>query len=63
MNEKRCKEGFAQHIRETLLNKIVAVVLILIGVFTVYVAKDITFLVTTLIMGIPLFLAKENYIG
>lgn len=63
MNKKRRKEGFAQYIRETLLNKIVAVVLILIGVLTVYVAKDITFLVTTLIMGIPLFLAKENYIG
>lgn len=63
MNEKRCKEGFAQNIRGTLLNKIVAVVLILIGILTVYVAKDITFLVTTLIMGIPLFLAKENYIG
>lgn len=63
MNEKRCKEGLAQYMRETLLNKIVAVVLILIGVFSVYIAKDITFLITTLMMGIPLFVAKENYIG
>lgn len=63
MNEKGCKERFVQYMRETFLNKIVAMLLILIGVITVFICKDITLLVSTLIMGIPLFLAKENYIG
>ena len=43
-------------------NKICALILITIAILTTIITQDITFLVFSLIMGIPLFLSKENWI-
>lgn len=48
--------------RKLLKNKIYAVVLILLGVVPILTDGDGTFFIFTLMLGIPLFLAKANWI-
>jgi len=49
--------------RELVNNKICALSLILLGVVASYLDSDITFLVFTTIVAIPLFLSKKDWIS
>ena len=44
-------------------NKLVAIALITIGLLVMFLVGDATFLVFAMIIGIPLFFAKKNYIS
>lgn len=44
-------------------NKLVAIALIAIGLLAMFLVRDATFLVFAMIIGIPLFFAKKNYIS
>lgn len=46
----------------TKKNKMVAVALVLLGLLPILIDGDASVLVLTLIFGLPLFFAKENYI-
>ena len=48
--------------KKLIRNKIHAVIIILLGALSVSVEWDATFFLFSLIMGIPLFFAKENWI-
>ena len=48
--------------RKLIKNKIYAVVLIIIGALSVPIEWDATFFLFTLIIGVPMFFAKENWI-
>lgn len=56
------KNGFARYIRRTLINKICALALILIGFVAMAISNDVTVLACTVIFALPLFFAKHNYI-
>ena len=51
-----------RYISRTINNKILALVLIACGIVSVYVENDSTFLMFTLIGGIPLFLTRKKII-
>ena len=46
--------------REILKNRILAVLLIIIGAFSLSIEGDATFFVFSLLIGIPLFFSKED---
>lgn len=43
-------------------NKKVSALLLSVGVFTTLMSKDATFLVWAVVIGVPLFFAKQNWI-
>lgn len=64
MNEKTEKyiRKFVRHIRRTLRNKLYAIALIMVGIILRFISNDITFLVFTLLIGIPMFFSNKNWI-
>jgi hypothetical protein len=48
--------------RELLKNKLYALLLVIIGALSVLIEYDVTFFIFTLMFGLPLFFAKENWI-
>lgn len=46
---------------KTLMNKVLAIILIGIGIASCVLLKDGTFMIFTTIVGVPLFFAKENW--
>lgn len=48
--------------KELLKNKIYSLLLILIGVVPILIDRDGTFFIFTLMLGLPLFFARENWI-
>lgn len=48
--------------KELLKNKIFALMLIAVGVASVLIDMDATFLIFILMFAVPLFFAKENWI-
>lgn len=48
--------------RELLKNKLYALLLVIIGALSVLIEYDVTFFIFTLMLGLPLFFAKENWI-
>lgn len=44
-----------------ILNKLIALVLIGAGAFAVWIEGDGTFLIFALLIGVPMFFAKENW--
>ena len=48
--------------RELIRNKLYSLVLILIGVVPILIDQDGTFFIFSLIIGLPLFFARENSI-
>ena len=47
---------------DTRANKLVALVLFILGLLSVVLSNDITFFVFSLLISIPLFCAKQNWI-
>lgn len=63
MNKKAgYKERIIRHFRRTYKNKICVVALILIGILSTVISDDATVLVFTLLIGIPLFFVKDNFV-
>ena len=54
---------FASYMRRTALNKLLSIIFIGLGYGSVLIDGDATFLVMTLLIGIPLFFVNDNYIG
>lgn len=54
---------FASYMRRTALNKLLSIIFIGLGYGSVLISNDATFLVMTLIIGVPLFFVNDNYIG
>lgn len=48
--------------RELIRNKLYSLVLILIGAVPILIDQDGTFFIFALMLGVPLFFAKENWI-
>ena len=48
--------------RELLKNKLCALVLILMGLVPILIERDCTLFIFALMIGLPLFFAKENWI-
>jgi hypothetical protein len=48
--------------RELLKNKLYSLILIGIGALSVLIEYDGTFFIFSLMLGVPLFFAKENWI-
>lgn len=48
--------------RELVRNKLYSLILILIGVMSILIDQDVTFFIFSLMLGLPLFFAKENWI-
>lgn len=48
--------------RDLIKNKIYGIIFIMIGALTVPIEWDATFFLFTLMLGIPLFVARENWI-
>lgn len=51
-----------QYLKRTWRNKIVAILMVLPGLTLVWLYKDATMLTLLLMVAIPLFFAKRNYI-
>lgn len=64
MNEKTEKyiRKFVKYIRRTLRNKLCAIALIMVGIILRFISNDITFLVFTLLIGMPMFFSNKNWI-
>ena len=60
--ELRCKHYIPMWRKETIKNKIYALVLIGIGVLSIFPENDATACMFFCIIGVPLFFAKENWI-
>lgn len=56
------KKELVKYIRRTAKNKMVALYLIATGLIVRAMTGDATVLLLTLMFGIPLFLARSNYI-
>lgn len=56
------KERIMRHLRRTYKNKICVLALILIGILSTIISNDATVLVFTLLIGIPLFFVKDNFV-
>jgi len=48
--------------KELLKNKLYALLLVIIGVLSIPIEYDGTFFILALMLGLPLFFAKENWI-
>ncbi len=48
--------------KELLKNKLYALLLVIIGALSILIEHDGTFFIFALIIGLPLFFAKENWI-
>ena len=49
--------------KKTIKNKVMASVFILMGWGSIFIDMDSTMFVFTLMLGLPLFFAKENWIS
>lgn len=58
---KRYMKKIKHNFRKTYKNKLLAIALMLLGVLSVGIENDGTFLLFVLIFAIPLFLAKDNW--
>lgn len=55
-------KAIKKNIRRTYKNKLCALALIILGIIATSIDRDATVLVLTLLFGLPLFFAKQNYI-
>ena len=58
----RMSKTFVRHMFKTFKNKIFAIALMILGYASTLVDGDATFFVATILFGIPLIFAKENWI-
>lgn len=63
MNKKIITKKVKSYFKRTYKNKLAALALITLGALSVGLENDGTFLVFTLLIGMPLFFDNENWIG
>jgi uncharacterized membrane protein YiaA len=63
MNTNEGIKEIAKYMRRTRLNKICALALIGLGLISASISNDATFLIFTLLFGIPLFFSRRNWIS
>ena len=51
-----------KYLRRTWLNKVFALVFILLGYLSIKIDNDATFLLLAIMIGVPMFLSRENLI-
>lgn len=49
--------------KELMKNKIMSIILMVIGVLSIFIEGDATFTIFSLMIGLPLFFAKKNWIN
>lgn len=59
----RQRERRIRYWRRTWRNKVSALALIAIGMVPVLIDRDGTFLIVALMLGIPMFFAKKNWVS
>lgn len=58
------KKEFTRYIRKTYKNKLIAMILLAVGIISTSISDgDVTFLVFTMMIGLPLFFTRKNYIS
>lgn len=55
-------KAIKKNLRRTYKNKLCALALIIIGIGPIYLENDATFMIFALLIGLPLFFAKQNHI-
>ena len=60
MMKKKKESGFHRYLRRTLWNKMMASAIIGVGIITALVDGDCTFLLFTLVFGVPLFFVRKD---
>lgn len=58
----RYTRKFMRRYPETYKNKMYAIALVIVGLVSMGILKDMTFLVLTLLVGVPLFKSDTNHI-
>ena len=61
--KKSNESKFVQYIRRTWKNKLAAIVAVLVGLGVINIEGDGTVFVFMLMIGIPLFFARVDYVG
>lgn len=61
-SNRRCNCVIREDKMETIKNKIVAVILLALGIIPIILEQDATFFVFSLFVAVALFKAKKNYI-
>ena len=57
---RKCTRWFVDYMQRTLKNKVIAITFIGVGVGGLLLGKDATFLVFSLILGVPLFFTTKD---
>ena len=60
MMKKKKESRFHRYLRRTLWNKMMASAIIGVGIITALVDGDCTFLLFTLVFGVPLFFVRKD---
>lgn len=58
----RKRRNFKAYIRRTFANKVVAIAMVLFGLLTMMLERDVTLMAIALFFGIPLFFARKDHI-
>lgn len=61
-SRKRRESRFAKYMRRTYKNKLCAIAMIAVGIFSAYILKEASGLLFISIVAIPLFFSRENWI-
>lgn len=61
-NKTKKSGWFAKYLRETFLNKIIALLIILVSSVPIWIKGDPTILLLMSIFAVPLFLTNKNWI-
>ena len=59
---KRRIRKFTRYIRRTFMNKVIAVIMFMLGLFSAKLSNDGTFMLFTTFLSIPLFFERDNQI-
>lgn len=61
-SRRKHENGFYKYMRRTYKNKLCAIAMLCIGIFSTYILKEASGLLFISIVAIPLFFAKDNWI-
>ena len=63
ISKEEYKERIVAYTKHTIKNKLVALALFALGYASVALTNDFTFMLFVFLVGIPLLIAKKNYIS
>lgn len=59
---KRKNRMITRYIRRTFMNKVIALIIFMLGLFSAKLSNDGTFMLFTTFLSIPLFFERDNQI-